>query len=292
MQARRERARLCAAPDPNLRVLSVRALEGAPPDEPGAGGGPGARARGAVEVVSGQAPVLLIPGVLDLETCARPDPRAETRGASKPASSGPTRGAPRTGLIRKMKRRRTTRLRIRAAGSLTAAVGRRVMPEVRGGLLRSGRRGSRGLRLPATMPPEGGISVAHRDNPEPGDGAPEIRADLELRTTGTRAGIRVSARGVPLLARSGRRGGVLSGSHLHECAPRDAREAVRAPLLPVRRRGSPPAAFRWCKNGAERGRGCRCSSSSVTSAGTRDTSRPRIGSRSGFGRDLMGISVN
>src|SRR5260370_32410260 len=64
--------------DPNLRVLGVRALEGAPPDELR-----GAAARHAGERavgVAGQPPVPLIPGALDLETCARLSRVLETRG--------------------------------------------------------------------------------------------------------------------------------------------------------------------------------------------------------------------
>jgi hypothetical protein len=87
-----ERARLVLL-DPNLRVLGIRALEGAPPDELR-----GATARHAGEravEVSGQAPVLLIPGALDLETCVRLIQVLETRGERRDRRRADPLGAPR-----------------------------------------------------------------------------------------------------------------------------------------------------------------------------------------------------
>jgi len=62
---------------------------------------------------------------------------------------------------------------------------------------------------------------------------------------------------VRLPTRSGRRGGVLQVPPARGAA-RDAREAVHAPLLPVRRGGSPlPAGFRCIRPGLYAGGGCR-----------------------------------
>src|SRR3984893_14579600 len=90
--------------DPNLRVLSVRALEGAPPDELRV-----AAARHAGERAgegSGQAPVLLIPGALDLETCARLIHVLETRGSVETGVERTHEGRREDGLDPEAKRRR------------------------------------------------------------------------------------------------------------------------------------------------------------------------------------------
>src|SRR5260370_24440846 len=116
--------------DPNLRVLSVRALEGAPPDELRVAAARHAGDR-AVEM-SGQAPVLLIPGALDLETCARLIHVLETRGSGETGVERTHEGRREGGVDPEAKRRRDyTGADTRRWPSLDAAGRRRVVREGR-----------------------------------------------------------------------------------------------------------------------------------------------------------------
>src|SRR6266446_7545083 len=112
--------------DPNLRVLSVRALEGAPPDELRVAAARHAGDRAVY--VSGQAPVLLIPGALDLETCARLIHVLETRGSVETGVERTHEGRREDGLDPEAKRRRDHTVEDpELLRSLTATVGRRAM---------------------------------------------------------------------------------------------------------------------------------------------------------------------
>ena len=203
--------------DPNLRVLGVRALEGAPPDELR-----GAAARHAGEravEVSGQAPVLLIPGALDLETCARLVHVLETRGSVETGVERTREGRREGGLDPEAKRRRDHTVEDpELLRSLTAAVGRRVMPEVRKAFAFRATR-FEGFKIACYDAAEGGYFRAHRDNLSPSTEHRRFALTLNLNEGYEGGHLRFPEYGA-YLYRPGAGGAVVfSGSHLHEALP-------------------------------------------------------------------------
>ena len=203
--------------DPNLRVVGVRALEGAPPDELR-----GAAARHADEravEVSGQAPVLLIPGALDLETCARLVHVLETRGSVETGVERTREGRREDGLDPDAKRRRDHTVEDpELLRSLTVAVGRRVMPEVRKAFAFRATR-FEGFKIACYDAAEGGHFRAHRDNLSPSTEHRRFALTLNLNEGYAGGHLRFPEYGA-YLYRPGAGGAVVfSGSHLHEALP-------------------------------------------------------------------------
>src|ERR1700737_770370 len=222
--------------------------------------------------VSGQ-PVLLIPGVLDLETCARLIQVLETWGSVETGVERTREGRREDGLDPDAKRRRDHTVEDpELLQSLTAAVGRRVMPEVRKAFAFRATR-FEGFKIACYDAAAGGHFRAHRDNLSPSTAHRRFALTLNLNDGYEGGHLRFPEYGA-YLYRPGAGGAVVcSGSHPHEALPvtRGRRYVLLSFLFGEI---AAPTAVRWYKTGALRWRRCRCSASSFASAKARGTSRP------------------
>ena len=225
--------------------------------------------------ITTQAPLLVVPDVLDPERCAELIAVWEQQGHSQTGVETATGGGRAEQHNAQLKRRRDHVVGDpQRSRELATTIGRRVMPELSKAFAYRASR-FEGFKIACYQASDGGFFRAHRDNLSPTTAHRRFALTLNLNDGYQGGQLRFPEYGPERYRPAAGAGLVFSCSHLHEVLDGDRRAALRPVVVPVRGGGTPPGVRRrvpgddgtWPSVGRSPGRETPASSTRVESVG-------------------------